>query len=181
MSKTNVKNTEVQTTLIETCKTLIDGEIQFLGSDANLNKNANRKLIRLDDDRFNNTMRMVKFQISLAKLEEEEAKTITYDMTKYFIGCLRSSELVVQSTKAVSQTRHALNVLFNEFVVEAVKRGLAFPKPTNPKLIVWEELHVGSGAKKGETLKPSYLKLDLNCGFDSFVSDVVEVERIVKS
>ena len=161
------------------CRAIINGRVAHLSSPHNLNKYGNRKLIVLDDDNFSNTMQSVKSV--LAPLPIEEQSSLFRDLQKHFITELRSNELIKEKASSKSQVRKGIDVQFDIMKSNCVELGLAFEHPTKQGVIVFEEMTLGSGAKKVEKAKLGYKGLSLNCNFDSFVDDVVEMEKIIKS
>ena len=166
--------------LIKHSNKAIEKEINFLKSNENLNKNGNRVLVKLEDLRYKTFIRSLK---NLANFldDESEIESFMRESTKKFIEELRVNELLVESGRKTSQTRHAINMEFDKFKRKLVSLGLAFEHPLNANLIVFEELTKGTKENPSKELKPSYKGISINCAFDSFIDDVVKVEKIVKS
>ena len=169
---------------IEITKTIFNNSLkvekEYLLSNENINKVGNRVKVKIDDIRHRTFTNSIK-ATSLMLEGEDDRETFIYDCTKKYNDMLRANDLLVESKKNKSQTRHAIDMEFIKFQRKLINLGLAFEHPTKPRTIVYEELTKGSGDNTSEELKPSYKSFSLNCNFVDFVDDVVKLEKVIKS
>ena len=159
----------------------INQEIEFLNSSENLNKLGNRNLVRLEDARYKTTIRSI-YSIASMLDDSDEVQSVCSDARKLFNELLYGSELVAKTTSCKSQARHKFDVAYAKKMRELVSEGVLEYHPLNESKIVLVDLYQSKEMREAKADgKKAFLSVAPNVSFDSFLDDVVLVEKIVKS
>ena len=149
-----------------------------------MDKKQINKLItnRIDDDRFETTIRSIKGTLSILVDDKDLLPQIISDARKQFIELLYGSELIAKTTSCKSQARHKFDVAYAKKMRELVSEGVLEYHPLNESKIVLCDLYQSKEMRESKTpSKKAFLSIAPNVSFDSFLDDVVKVEKVVKS
>ena len=157
--------------------------IEDLSSDANLNKNGLRVLIREGDARYRSVIQSVKSNASfLDGGDVEVVDSIVYNATKKYLELLRDKELLEEGGRSYSVKRTTFNVWFKKVLRKAITEGILEDHPLKTSRPCIIDMHQTPKMKKNnEKAKLAILKVEPNISFDSWMDDVVKVQKVVST